>query len=60
MLSKKRPQLVHEREDRLMAAIHDGSAANLHNLHPREEPDRASTSDRASEVAIEEGLAREW
>jgi hypothetical protein len=42
-----------------MAAIHDGAAADLHNLHPREEPDRASAGDWAGVIEIEEGLARE-
>ena len=59
MLGQKRPQLLHEREDRLMAAIHDGAAADLHDLHPREEPDRASAGDGAGEIAVEQGLARE-
>ena len=59
VLRQKRPQLVHEREDRLMAAIHDGAAADLHDLHPREERDRASASDGIGEIAVEEGLARE-
>src|SRR5262249_36108620 len=44
VLSQKRTQLVDEREDRLMAAIHDGAAAYLHNLQPREQRDWASAS----------------
>ena len=59
MLRQKRPQLVDDREDRFMAAIHDGAAADLHNLYPREELDRAFAGDRTGEIAIEEGLARE-
>jgi hypothetical protein len=59
VLSQERPQLVHERKDRLMAAIHDGAAADLHDMHPREEPDRASACDGAGEIVVEEGLTRE-
>ena len=59
VLGQERPQLVHEREDRLMAAIHDGAAADLHDLHPREERDRASAGDGIGETAVKEGLARE-
>jgi hypothetical protein len=53
VLGQKRPQLVHKWEDRLMAAIHDGAAADLHNLEPRQEPDRASAGDRPGELVIE-------
>src|SRR6516164_9431093 len=59
VLSQKCPQLVDEREDCLMAAIHDGAAADLHNLHPREEPDRASAGDWARKIVVEECLPGE-
>src|SRR5215475_12388175 len=59
VLRQKRAQLVHEREDRFMAAIHDGAAADLHNLYPREETDRAFACNGASEILVEQGLARE-
>jgi hypothetical protein len=60
VLGQKRPQLVHEGENCLMAAIHDGAATDLHDLHPREEADRAPAGDGTGEIAVEEGLAREW
>src|SRR5579872_6587472 len=41
MLIEQRAQLGNERQDRFMAAIHDGAAADLHDLHPRHELDRA-------------------
>ena len=59
MFRQKRTQFVNEREDRLMAAIHDGVAADLDDLHPRKQPDRTSSSDSAGKVAIEQGLTRE-
>jgi hypothetical protein len=42
-----------------MAAIHDGAAADLHDLHPGEDRNRAFAGDRAGEAVVEEGLARE-
>src|SRR5215468_7907528 len=39
MLWQQRPQLVHERENRLMATVHDGAASDLHHLQPREKLD---------------------
>src|SRR5215831_3669525 len=60
MLRQQLAELVDDRKDRVRAAIHDGATTNLHDLHPGEEPDRASASDGASEVAVEERLAREW
>jgi hypothetical protein len=42
-----------------MAPVHDGAAADLYDLYPREEPDRTSAGDGASKIAVEEGLARE-
>src|SRR5262249_35511821 len=59
VLRQQGPQFLYERQDHLMAAIHDGAATNLDDLHPRQEPDRAAAGDRASEIAIEQGLARE-
>ena len=59
VLGQKLPEFVHERKDRLRAAIHDGAAADLHDLQPGQEPDRALAGDGAGEVAVEQGLARE-
>jgi hypothetical protein len=59
VLRQKRPQFVHEREDRRMAAIHNGAAADLYDLHPREKPNRACAGHGPGEVVVEEGLARE-
>jgi hypothetical protein len=42
-----------------MAPVHDGAAADLHDLHLGEKPDRASAGDWAREIAVEEGLTRE-
>jgi hypothetical protein len=33
--------------------------ANLHDLHPGEEPDRKLVGDRTSELGVEESLTRE-
>ena len=59
VLGQQLAQLVDERQDRVRAAIHDGAAADLHDLHPGQEPDRASAGDGTGEIAVEEGLARE-
>jgi hypothetical protein len=59
VLRQERPQLVHERKDRLMAAIHDGAAADLDDLQPREQPDRVSAGDGEGEIVVKKGLARE-
>src|SRR6516164_6724869 len=37
VLRQEIPEFVHEREDRVRAAIHDGAAADLHDLQPWEE-----------------------
>src|SRR5262245_34258045 len=58
VLGQQRPQLVYEREDCLMAAIHD-AAADLHDLYPGEKPDRLAAGDGTGEVAVEQGLTRE-
>ena len=58
MLGQERSQFVDERQDGLMAAVHE-AAADLHDLHPREEPDRLAAGDGAGEIAVEQGLARE-
>src|SRR5215475_2890539 len=42
-----------------MTAIHDGAATDFHDLHPRQEPNRASAGDWTGEIAVEEGLACE-
>ena len=59
MLRQQLAEFVDHRVDRVRAAIHDGATADLHDLDPGEEPDRASASDGAREVAVEERLARE-
>ena len=59
VLGQEIPEFVHERKDRVRAAIHDGAAADLHDLQPGEKLDRTLVGDRASELAVEESLARE-
>ena len=59
MLGQELPEFVHEREDRVAAAIHDGAAADLHDLQPGQQSDRAPASNGVREGAVEEGLARE-
>jgi hypothetical protein len=59
VLRQEIPEFVHEREDRVRAAIHDGAAADLHDLQPGEKLNWALVGDRASELAVEESLARE-
>ena len=59
VLGQELPEFVHEREDRVRAAIHDGAAADLHDLQPGEELNWTLVGDRASELAVEESLARE-
>jgi hypothetical protein len=59
VLRQEIPEFVHEREDRVRAAIHDGAAADLHDLQPWEELDWTLVGDRASELAVEERLAHE-
>src|SRR6516164_2996507 len=60
VLRQEIPEFVHEREDRVRAAIHDGAAADLHDLEPGEQSDWRLAGDRARELAVEESLAREW
>ena len=59
MLGQKLAKLIHDRQDRLAAAIHDRAAADLHDLQPGQEPDRSLAGDGAGEVAVQQGLARE-
>lgn len=59
VLGQELPELVHDREDRVRAAIHDGASADFHDLKPGEKPDRAPASDGGGEFTVEEGLARE-
>jgi hypothetical protein len=59
VLGQELPDFLHEREDRVPAAIHDGAAADLHDLQPGQQPDRASTRDGVCEFAVKQGLARE-
>ena len=59
VLWQQLPEFVHEREDRVAAAIHDGAAADLDDLQPGQHPDRASASHRMCKLAVEQGLARE-
>ena len=59
VLGQELPELLHDGQDRLRAAIHDGAAADLDDLQPGQEPDRAPAGDGTGEVAVEQGLARE-
>lgn len=59
VLRQQRAQLVDERQDRFVAAVHDGASADLYHLHPGQKLDRACAGDRTGEIAVEEGLARE-
>ena len=59
MFGQEFAEFVHYRKDRFRAAIHDGAAADFHDLKPGEDLDRATASDGAGEFAVEEGLARE-
>ena len=59
MLGQQLAELVHERKDRLRTSIHDGAAADLHDLHPGQEPDGPPARNGTGEVAVEQGLARE-
>ena len=59
VLRQEVPQFVYERQDGVGAAIHNGAPADLHDLQPGEELDRRLVGDRASELAVEESLARE-
>src|SRR5262249_22140675 len=59
MLLHELAELVHDRQDRIRAPIHDRAAADLHDLYPGEETDRTPTRDRACELDVEQGLAGE-
>ena len=59
MLLHELAEFVHNRKDRFRAPIHDRAAADLDDLHPREEPDGTPAGDRAGEIGVEQGLARE-
>ncbi len=59
MLLHELAEFVHDRKDRVRAAIHDRAAADLHDLHPGQEPDGTPARDRAGQIRIEERLARE-
>ncbi len=59
MLRQELADLFDDRQDRLMAAIHDGAAADLDDLQPGQDADRAPAGDGAGEVAVEQGLPRE-
>ena len=52
-------ELVHQRKDRLRAAIHDRATADLHHLHPGQELDGTPARNGAGQVGIEQGLAGE-
>lgn len=58
MLRQERPQLVDEREDRFVTAVHD-AAADLDDLQPGQQLDRAVAGNGAGEIAVEQSLARE-
>ena len=59
VLGQDLAQLVHDRQDRFSTAIHDGAPADLDNLQPRKDPDRAYARDGTGKIAILEGLACE-
>jgi hypothetical protein len=52
MLWQEFPKLVHDRKDRLWAAIHYGAAADLHDLHPGQDPYWAPAGNGAGEGAV--------
>ncbi len=58
VLRQQIADLLHERKDRLRAAIHDGAATDLHDLQPGENLDRTLVGDRAGELAVKQRLAR--
>jgi hypothetical protein len=53
VLWQQLPEFVHDRKDRLRAAIHDGATADLHDLEPGQDLDRAPASNGAGEVAVQ-------
>jgi hypothetical protein len=53
MLGQELAELIHDRKDRFRAAIHDGAAADFHDLKPGENPDRAAAGDGTGEFAVE-------
>ncbi len=59
VFGQKFSDLVHDRKDRVAAAIHDGAASDLHHLQPRQQPDRPLAGDGSGKFAVEQGLARE-
>src|SRR5262249_61106816 len=59
VLRQQLSQLVHEREDRVAAAVHDRAPADLHDLQPGQQADRAPARDRTREIAVQQRLARE-
>ena len=59
MLGQERAQLVDDRQDRFVAAVHDRAAADLDDLQPGQQLDRAVAGDGTGEIAVEQGLARE-
>ena len=59
MLGQEFSKFIHHGENCFRAAIHDGASADLDDLKPGQEPDRAPAGDGAGKVAVEEGLARE-
>src|SRR5262249_32931786 len=52
-------QFLDDRKDGFRAAVHDRAAADLHNLHPGQEPDGTPARHRTGQIGIEQGLARE-
>jgi hypothetical protein len=56
MFRKESPDLVHDGKDRIPATIHDGAAADLHNMQPGEKLDRTHTRDRVRDRPVEECL----
>ncbi len=59
VLGQKPANLIHQRDDRLMAAIHDGPAADLDHLKPRQQGNRTAAGDRTGERTVEQCLSRQ-
>ena len=56
MLLQKLAQFLDNGKDRVRPAIHDRAAANLHNLHPRKEPDGTAAGERRGGTSHRPGV----
>src|SRR6476659_6602454 len=59
MLGQERAELVDDREDRVLPAVHDGAPTDLDDLQPGQERDRPPPGDRTRQLAVEKGLTRQ-